>query len=167
MVDFNESLFSFIPLAFVYPFDSCSVLNCSSLVYFHLLGFIGPLFQIWTNFTLFGLIFCFLIIFRYLGEAIWELGHQYSVEESHHIIATSFPRHLSDGPTLEAQEWHFYNFEWQSDNFVNMSGRFDVTTKLGLLLHATAAFFSFPLSKTSIFLLSSFGGCAWSFSTRC
>ena len=59
MVDFDESLFSFIPLAFVYPFDSCSVLNCSSLVCFHLLGFIGPLFRIWTNFTLFGLIFVF------------------------------------------------------------------------------------------------------------
>jgi len=59
VVDFDESLFSFIPLAFVYPFDSCSVLNCSSLVCFHLLGFIGPLFRIWTNFTLFGLIFVF------------------------------------------------------------------------------------------------------------
>jgi len=55
----DESLFSSIPLAFVYPFDSYSVLNCSSLVCFHLLGFIGPLFQIWVNFTLFGLIFVF------------------------------------------------------------------------------------------------------------
>ena len=51
VVDFDESLFSSIPLAFVYPFDSCSVLNCLSLVYFHLLGFIGLLFQIWVNFT--------------------------------------------------------------------------------------------------------------------
>jgi len=31
----------------------------------------------------------FLIIFRYLGEAILELGRQYSVEESRHIISTS------------------------------------------------------------------------------
>jgi len=36
----------------------------------------------------------FLIIFRYLGEAILELGRQYSVEESRHIISTSFPRHF-------------------------------------------------------------------------
>jgi len=50
------------------------MLNYLSLVCFHLLGFIGPLFQIWVNFTLFGLIL-FLIIFRYLGEAILELGH--------------------------------------------------------------------------------------------
>ena len=56
---FDESLFSSIPLHFVYPFDSCSVLNCSSLVCFQLLGFIRPLFRIWTNFTLFGLIFVF------------------------------------------------------------------------------------------------------------
>jgi len=55
VVDFDESLFSSIPLAFVYPFYSCSVLNCSSLVCFHLLGFIEPLFRIWTNFTLFSL----------------------------------------------------------------------------------------------------------------
>jgi len=31
-----------------------------------------------------------------LGEAILELGHQYSVEESHHIISTSFPRQQSE-----------------------------------------------------------------------
>jgi len=37
----DESLFSSIPLAFVYPFDSFSVLNCLSLVCFHLLDFIG------------------------------------------------------------------------------------------------------------------------------
>jgi len=43
----------------VYPFDSCSLFNCLSLVCFHLLGFIGPLFQIWVNFTLFGLIFVY------------------------------------------------------------------------------------------------------------
>jgi len=55
----DESLFSSIPLVFVYPFDSCSVLNCSPLVCFHLLGFIGPLFLIWVNFVLFGLIFVF------------------------------------------------------------------------------------------------------------
>jgi len=55
----DESLFSFIPLALAYPFDSCSVLNYSSLVCFHLLGFIGPLFQIWVIFALFGLIFIF------------------------------------------------------------------------------------------------------------
>jgi len=59
VVDFDESSFSSIPLAFVYPFDSCLVLNCSSLVCFHLLGFIGPLFGIWVDFTLFGLIFVF------------------------------------------------------------------------------------------------------------
>jgi len=36
-----------------------------------------------------------------------ELGHQYSVEESHHIISTSFPCHFNVsrviGPTFEAQ----------------------------------------------------------------
>jgi len=31
VVDFDESLFSSNPLAFVHPLDSCSVLNCSSL----------------------------------------------------------------------------------------------------------------------------------------
>jgi len=55
----DESLFSSIPLTFVYPFDSCLVLNCLSLMCFHPLGFIGPLFRIWVNFTLFGLIFIF------------------------------------------------------------------------------------------------------------
>jgi len=55
----DESLFSFIPVALMYSFDSCSVLNCSPLKCFHLLGFIGPLFQIWVNFALFGLIFLF------------------------------------------------------------------------------------------------------------
>ena len=74
----------------------------------------------------------FLIIFRYLGDAIFELGHQYSVEKSRHIIATSFPRHLSEWPTLEAQEWYFCNSKWQSGSFINMSGRGEVTTKLGL-----------------------------------
>jgi len=34
----NESLFSSIPLAFVYLFDSCSVLNCSSLYCFSFVG---------------------------------------------------------------------------------------------------------------------------------
>jgi len=55
----DESLFFFITLAFVYPFDSFSVLNCLSLVCFYLLGFIGPLFRIWVNLTLFGLILLF------------------------------------------------------------------------------------------------------------
>jgi len=59
----DESLFSFIPLVFVYPFDSCSMLNYLFLVCFHLLGFIGPLFQIWVNFTLFGPIFIFFNYF--------------------------------------------------------------------------------------------------------
>jgi len=31
-----------------------------------------------------------------LGEVTLELGHQYSVEESRHIISTSIPRHLSE-----------------------------------------------------------------------
>ena len=43
---YDESLLSSIPLAFVYSFDSFLVLNCLSLVCFHLLGFIGPLFRI-------------------------------------------------------------------------------------------------------------------------
>jgi len=38
VVDFDESLFSSIPLAFAYPFDSCSVLNCSSLECFSFVG---------------------------------------------------------------------------------------------------------------------------------
>ena len=59
VVDFDELLFSSIPLAFVYRFDSFSVLNCLFLVCFHLLRFIGPLFRIWVNFKLFGLIFVF------------------------------------------------------------------------------------------------------------
>jgi len=41
-----------------------------------------------------------------LGEGILELGHQYSVEESRHIISTSFPCHFHvsrvNGPTFEA-----------------------------------------------------------------
>jgi len=76
-------------------------------------------------------------------------------------VATSSPHHFHiisvNDPTLEAQEWHFCNSEWQSDNFVNMSGRFDMTTKLGLLLHATTAYLSFPFSPTSIFDVLSFG----------
>jgi len=58
-MNIDESLFPSIPLAFVYPFDSFSVLNCLSLVCFHLLGFIGLLFRIWVNFTLFDLILVF------------------------------------------------------------------------------------------------------------
>jgi len=38
VVDFDESLFSFIPLALVYPFDSCLMLNCSSLECFSSVG---------------------------------------------------------------------------------------------------------------------------------
>ena len=53
----------------------------------------------------------FLIIFRYLREAILELGHQYSVEESRHIISTSFPCHFHvskvNGSTFEAQSGIF------------------------------------------------------------
>ena len=55
----DESLFSSIPLPFVYPFHSVLVLNCVSLVCFHRFGFIRLLFPIWVNFTLFGLIFVF------------------------------------------------------------------------------------------------------------
>jgi len=38
VVDFDESLFSFIPLAFVHPLDSWLVLNCSSLECFSFIG---------------------------------------------------------------------------------------------------------------------------------
>jgi len=46
-----------------------------------------------------------------LGEAILELGHQYPVEESHHIISTSFPCHFHvskvNGSTFEAYSGTF------------------------------------------------------------
>jgi len=38
VVDFDESLFSSISLAFVYPLDSFLVLNCSSLECFSFVG---------------------------------------------------------------------------------------------------------------------------------
>ena len=69
-------------------------------------------------------------------KQFWSLEHQYSIEESRHIIATSFPHHFHviwvDGPTLEAQEWHFCTSEWQSGSFVNMSGRVKWPRELGL-----------------------------------
>jgi len=61
VVDFDESLFFSIPLAFVYPFDSCSVLNCSSLVCFSSAGLYWATVPNLGNFTLFGII----IIFNY------------------------------------------------------------------------------------------------------
>ena len=87
-----------IPLAFVYPFDNCPVLNCSSLVCFHLLGFIGPLFWIWVNFTLFGLIFVFnyFQVFGWSNFGAWTLIFSWRELPHHcHIISTSFSRHLS------------------------------------------------------------------------
>ena len=91
-----------------------------------------------------------------MGEAILEFGHQYSVEESRHIIATSLPCHFHviwvNEPTLEAQEWHFCNSEWQSGSFVNMSGRGD-DHEIRSAWRRPAAPSSSPLSQTSIFVV--------------
>jgi len=46
-----------------------------------------------------------------------ELGRQYSVEESHHIISTSFPCHF------HVNKVNGSTFEAQSRIFVNLSGR--------------------------------------------
>jgi len=74
------------------PFDNCSVLNYSSLVCFHLLGFIGPLFWIWTNITLFGLIFVFnyFWVFGWRNCGAWTLIFSWRELSHHcHIISTS------------------------------------------------------------------------------
>jgi len=44
-------------------------------------------------------------------------------------------------PTLEAQEWHFSNSEWQNDIFVNTMAMGDRTTRIRSLFHAPAAHF--------------------------
>jgi len=103
-----------------------------------------------------------------LGEAILELGNQYSVEESRHIISTSFPRHLSEWAnirTLEAQEWHFCNSAAHNGNFINNAGRHEVTTRIGFLFHAPAAHFIFYILSNHHFRSPSFhGGAPCSFS---
>jgi len=65
-----------------------------------------------------------------------------------------------NGPTLEAQEWHFCNFKWQNDIFVNIVARGDGTTRIRYLFHTLAATSS-PLSPTYIFVLQSLLGVRW------
>jgi len=72
----------------------------------------------------------FLIIFRYLGEAILELGRQYSIEKSRHIISMSFPRQQSQWVNIWGPEWHFCKSEWQSGNFVNNEWKSEMTTRI-------------------------------------
>jgi len=67
-----------------------------------------------------------------LGEAILELGRQYSVAESHHIISMSFSRQQSQWVNIWGPEWHFCNSGAYNGSFVILSGRGDMTTKLGL-----------------------------------
>ena len=86
-------------------------------------------------------------------KSFWSLDINIQLKR----VATSFSRHFHiiwvNGPTLEAQECHFCNFEWQSGNFVNMSGRFDVTTKLGHLPCKELHSILLHSSRTSIFVL--------------
>jgi len=53
----DESLFSPIFLPLCTLLDGCLVLNYIYLVHFLVLGFIGPIIQIFTNLDLLGLIF--------------------------------------------------------------------------------------------------------------
>jgi len=101
----DESLLFSIPLAFVYPFDSCLVLNCLSLVCFHLLGLIGPLFQIWVNFTLFVLIFALIFLGIWVKQ-FWslhiylkvkrELPHDFNVIATYAPCQSTYPRHWAN-----------------------------------------------------------------------
>jgi len=82
-----------------------------------------------------------------LGEAILELGRQYSVEESRHIISTSFPCHF------HVKKVNRSTFEAYSGIFVILSGRGDMNTKLGLHGEDQPLHHLQPLFKTSIFVL--------------
>ena len=65
----------------------------------------------------------------------------------------SFPRQQSQWVNIWGPEWHFCKSEWQSGSFVNMSGRGDMTTKLGLHGRDQPLHHLQPLFKTSIFAL--------------
>jgi len=54
-------------------------------------------------------------------------------------------------------KWHFCNYEWQGDIFVNTNNCGDVTTFLGILLHGQPP--SYP--PFSIFTLLSLVGDPW------
>jgi len=63
-----------------------------------------------------------------------------------------------NGPTLEAQEWHFCNSTAHNGIFVNMSGKGDGTTKLGLDACKEPHTSSSTFSPTTIFVLQAFMG---------
>ena len=88
-----------------------------------------------------------------MGEAILELGRQYSVEESRHIISISFPHQQSPWVNIWGLKWHFCNSTAHNGSFVILSGRGDMTTKLGLHGEDQPLHHLQPLFKTSIFVL--------------
>ena len=63
-----------------------------------------------------------------------------------------------NGPTLEAQDWHFYNFEWQNGIFVNIVARVMGPRELGLFSIHQPHTSSYPFSPTSIFVLDALVG---------
>ena len=73
---------------------------------------------------------------------------------------------LANGPTLEAQDWHFCNFEWQNDIFVNIVARGDGTTRIWSLFHTPAAHFLFSFLSNLHYRSPSFGLCPLRCSTR-
>ena len=85
MDDFDESLFSLIPLPFCAYLYLCLVLNCLLLVHFPQLDFIRPFFQILSNLTLIGLIFV-SNYFKYFVEQIWSLDTNFKMKRGlpHH-----------------------------------------------------------------------------------
>jgi len=72
-----------------------------------LLGFIGPLFRIWNNFTLFGLIFVFNYFLGIWVKHFWSLDINIQLKR----VATSFPHHFHvsrvNGSTFEAHSGIF------------------------------------------------------------
>ena len=73
---------------------------------------------------------------------------------------------LANGPTLEAQDWHFYNFEWQNGIFVNIVAWGDGTMRIRSLFHTPAAHFFFSFLSNLYFHSRCFGGCSGRCSTR-
>ena len=85
------------------------------------------------------------------------------------LVAYGLYRHFHviwvNGPTLEAQEWHFCNFKWQNDIFVNIVTRCDGTTRIRSLFHTPAAHFFFSVLFNLHFCYRCFDGCSWRYST--
>ena len=86
------------------------------------------------------------------------------------LVAYDLYRHFHviwvNGSTLEAQEWHFCNFELQNDTFVNIVARCNGTTIIRSLFHASAVYFFFSVLSNLHFCSRCFSGCSSRCSTR-